>query len=164
VTKIFGRMLGAEQFTFVGEVGGVWADLPSQSTLRLESPGTATAGDPTEMMAAGYDPALYPPQPSSAFADDFSWGYQFLGKLDYNNLFAGVNISPNLGFTHDVQGNTPLPLGNYLRGRKSLTVAAEFVFQNAWVFELRYVNYFGAGNRNLLFDRDYLATTLRYSF
>jgi len=164
VTKIFGRMLGAEQFTFVGEVGGVWADLPSQSTLRFESPGTATAGDPTEMMAAGYDPALYPPQPSSAFADDFSWGYQFLGKLDYNNLFAGVNVSPSLGFTHDVQGNTPLPLGNYLRGRKSLTVAAEFVFQNAWVFELRYVNYFGAGNRNLLFDRDYLATTLRYSF
>lgn len=161
-TKVFGRLLGAEQFNLVGEVGGIWADLPAKSTLRYDGPGTATAGDATEMALTGN--GAYAAEPASAFADDFSWGYQLLGKLDYNNLFAGVNVSPSIGFTHDVSGNTPLPLGNYVRGRKSVTLAAEFVFQNSWVFELRYVNYFGAGRYNLLSDRDFVATTLRYSF
>jgi len=62
----------------------------------------------------------FPATPSSAFADKTSWGYQVVGKLDYNNLFAGINFSPSLGFAHDVKGNTPLPLGNsFTTGRRS---------------------------------------------
>ncbi len=161
-TKVFGPMIGAQQLTLVGEVGGIWADIPDKSTLRYDGPGTFTAGDLTEMTNTGN--AAFGATPADAFADKFSWGYQVLGKLDYTNVFAGVNVSPSLGFTHDVSGNTPLPLGNYIHGRKSLTLAAEFTFQNSWAFELRYVNFFGAGKYNLLADRDYVATTLKYSF
>jgi len=32
------------------------------------------------------------------------------------------------------------------------------------VLELRYVNFSGAGKYNLLSDRDYVATTIKYSF
>ena len=103
-------------------------------------------------------------EPASAFADDFSWGYQVVGRLDYNNAFRGVNVSPLLVYSHDVGGNTPLPLGNFLHGRKSLTVGAEFTFQNAWALDLRYVNFFGAGRYNLLADRDYVSCNLKYSF
>ena len=102
--------------------------------------------------------------PSSAFADKFSWGYQLLGRLDYNNLFPNVNLSPTVAFTHDVDGVTPLPLGNYVRGRKSINVAVEFTYRNAWSLELRYVNFFGASRFNLLADRDYFASTVKYSF
>ena len=77
---------------------------------------------------------------------------------------ARVNFTPSLAFAHDVTGNTPLPLGNFVHGRKSLTLAAEFTFQNAWALELRYVNYFGASRYNLLGDRDFVSTTLKYSF
>ena len=42
-------------------------------------------------------------------------------------------------FAHDVKGNTPLPMGNFLSGRKSITVGAEFTFQNSWALDLRYV-------------------------
>ena len=105
-----------------------------------------------------------PATPASAFADDFSWGYQVVGRLDYNNAFRGVNVSPLLVYSHDVGGNTPLPLGNFLHGRKSLTVGAEFTFQNAWALDLRYVNFFGAGRYNLLADRDYVSCNLKYSF
>lgn len=161
-TKVFGPMIGAQQLTLVGEVGGIWADLPSKGTLRYDGAGTFTAGDLNEMTLTGN--AAFGATPASAFADSFSWGYQVLGKLDYTNVFAGVNLSPSLGFTHDVSGNTPLPLGNYVNGRKSVTIAAEFTFQNQWAFELRYVNFFGGGTYNLLADRDYVATTLKYSF
>lgn len=162
-TKVFGPLLGSQQFTLVGEVGGVWANLPSKDTLRYDGPGTFTAGDLGAMLRTGNSAALGW-TPASAFADKFSWGYQILGKLDYTNVFAGVNISPSLGFTHDVKGNTPLPLGNYVHDRKSINLSAEFTFQNAWAFEVRYVDFFDAGRYNLLGDRDYVATTLKYSF
>jgi hypothetical protein len=162
LTKVFGPTLGSQQFTLLGEVGGLWANLPDKSVLRYDGPGTFTSGSATAMTNTGF--GTIPATPASAFADSFSWGYQIYGKLDYNNLFAGVNVSPAIAFSHDVTGNTPLPLGNYIEGRKSLTLSAEFVFQNAWAFELRYVSFFGAGRYNLLGDRDYVATTLKYSF
>lgn len=162
LTKVFGPMLGAQQFTVLGEVGGIWANLPEQSTLRYDGPATFTAGNVMSMVNTGN--AAYGWTPASAFADKTSWGYQVLGRLDYTNVFAGINASPSLGFTHDVSGNTPLPLGNYVHGRKSVTVSVELTFQNAWAFELRYVNFFDGGRYNLLSDRDFVATTLKYSF
>lgn len=162
LTKVFGPTLGSQQFTLVGEVGGVWANLPAKSTLRYDGPGTFTSGDATALVNTG-TPTLAA-SPASAFADSFSWGYQVLARLDYNNVFPNVNLQPSIAFTHDVSGNTPLPLGNYLRGRKSINVAVEFTYRNAWSFELRYVNFSGAGVYNLLSDRDYAASTIKYSF
>ena len=162
ITKVFGPVLGSQQLTLVAEAGGVWVNLPSKDYLRYDGPGTFTAGSASEMVNTGF--GAIPPTPASAFADSFSWGYQVLAKLDYNNVFAGVNLSPSVAFAQDLRGTTPLPLGNFIEGRKSLTLSAEFTFQNAWAWEVRYVNYSGAGNYNLLSDRDYVATTLKYSF
>jgi hypothetical protein len=162
VTKVFGPMLGSQQLVLLGEAGGVWANLPSQRTLRYDAPGTFTAGDQAFMNGAGFP--QFAATPASAFADDFSWGYQVLGRLEYNNIFPNVNLLPTVAFTHDVHGNTPLPLANFVRGRKSINIALEFLYRNAWSFELRYVNYTGAGRYNLLGDRDYAAGTLKYSF
>jgi hypothetical protein len=162
-TKVFGPMLGANQLTVVGEVGVTMVpDLPPKSVLRFDGSGTATAGDANEMINTGN--GTVPATPLSAFPDKTSWGYQIVGKLDYNNLFAGINVSPSLAFAHDVSGNTPLPLGNFLHNRKTLTLGIDFTFQNQWAFEVRYVNYSGAGAYNLLSDRDYVSSTLKYSF
>ena len=46
-TKVFSQVLGADQFTLVGEAG--WStvhDMPDASELRLEGPGTYTSGNP----------------------------------------------------------------------------------------------------------------------
>jgi hypothetical protein len=161
-TKVFGPMIGAQQFTLLGEIGGVWANLPSKDVLRYDGSGTFTGGSAAAM--AGTGNGALATTPATAFADKFSWGYQMLGKLDYNNVFAGVNISPSLAFTHDVSGNTPLPLGNYIRGRKSVNASIEFTYQYAWAFEFRYVRFYGADLYNLLADRDFFATTIKYSF
>lgn len=162
MTKVFGPRLGASQLVLVGEIGGVWANLPSKDTLRYDGPGTFTSGSAANMVTSGN--GTLPATPSNRFADSFSWGYQIAARLDYNNAFAGVNLSPSIAFVHDAGGTTPLPLGNFIAGRKSITLAAEFTFQNAWALEVRYVNFFGAGRYNLLSDRDFVSTALRYSF
>jgi hypothetical protein len=162
LTKVFGPQLGASQLTMVGEIGGVWADLPDQSVLRYDGPGSFTSGSAAYMLSSGN--GTLPATSEDAFADSASYGYQILARLDYNNAFAGINVSPSIAFVHDFSGTTPLPLGNFIEGRRSITIGAEFTFQNSWVFELRYVDFSGAGAYNLLSDRDYVATTLKYSF
>ena len=166
LTKTFGPLLGANQSTLITEVGGVYvAGMPSKDLLRFDGMGTFTSGSQTAMnntTSAGSTPLLATPY--SAFADPFSWGYQVVGRLEYNNVFAGVNVTPSIAFVHDVKGNTPLPLGNFITGRKSINLVTEFSWQNSWSLEVRYVNYFGAGRYNLLSDRDYVSSTLKYSF
>ncbi len=165
-TKVAGGFFGADQSTFIAEAGFVDVNLPDKSTLRYDSPGTFVGGDINYMNNSGSNASGVPPlaEPASAFADSFSYGYQLVGRLDYNNAFRGVNVSPLVVFTHDVGGNTPLPLGNFLHGRKSITVGAEFTFQNAWALDIRYVNFFGGGRYNLISDRDYVSCNLKYSF
>lgn len=162
-TKAFGPALGADQWVLVAEVGGINVpDLPSKDVLRFEGPGTYTSGSQAAMNGTGN--AALPATPYSAFADRFSWGYQLLVRFDYSNVFAGINISPSLGFAHDVGGNTPAPAGNFLEGRRTTTLGLEFVFQNQWSADMRYVSYSGAGRFNLLGDRDFASFTLKYSF
>jgi hypothetical protein len=162
LTKVFGPMLGAQQFTLLGEAGGVRVSLPSKDVLRYDGAGTFTGGSQAAMNGAGFP--TFPATPADGFADSFSWGYQLLARLDYNNILPNVNLQPSVAFSHDVAGNTPLPLGNYVRGRKSVTVGLEFTYRNAWAWDLRYVNYSGAGRYNLLADRDYVATSVKFSF
>lgn len=168
MTKVFGPTFGASQIALVGEIGGLWTDLPSKDALRYDGPGSFTSGNPAAMLytgnAQGVGAPSYNATPYSAFADDFSWGYQLIAKADYNNLFAGVNVSPSLGFTHDVSGTSPLPLGNFIAGRRSVTVGMEFNYLNRWTLDLRYVNFFGARPYNLMLDRDYVSATVKYSF
>jgi hypothetical protein len=162
-TKVLSGILGASQWVVLGEMGATLVPhLPEKDSLRFDGSGTFTGGSQAYMTGSGN--GQFPATPLDAFADDFSWGYQLATRLDYNNAFFGMNMSPSLAFSHDVSGNTPLPLGNFLSGRKSATVAVEFTYLNAWACELRYVNYFGAGRYNLLGDRDFVSATIKYSF
>lgn len=92
LTKVFGPVLGSQQFTLVGEIGGVWANLPPKDVLRYDAPATFTSANAATMINTGN--GAYPATPSEAFADKFSWGYQIAGRLDYTNVFANVNVSP----------------------------------------------------------------------
>jgi hypothetical protein len=162
LTKVFGPTFGAQQFTLLGELGAVWANLPSKDVLRYDGTGTFTSASQAFMNGAGFP--TFPATPMEYFADSFSSGMQILGRLDYNNILPNVNMQPTVAYTQDLSGNTPLPLGNYMKGRRSVNLAVEFTYRNAWSLELRYVNFYGAAKTNLLGDRDYFATTVKYSF
>ncbi|MDX8390701.1 MAG: DUF1302 domain-containing protein [Mariprofundaceae bacterium] len=159
-TKVFGPTFGSDQIILLGEVGATYANLPSKSELRFNAPGTHTSGNPTAT-AAGVQPAT---TPDAHFADSLSWGYRLLTKWNYNNAIAGINLSPRLAFAHDVKGNSPGPGGSFVESRKKLTLGLSAIYQNSWTADIAYARYFGAGEYNMLQDRDFIGINAKYSF
>lgn len=99
------------------------------------------------------------------FPTDFSWGYRIAARADYNSVFGTpVTLSPRIAFNHDVKGITPGPGGNFLEGRKSITVGVEANYLNSWVFDLSYTGFSGAGQLNQIYDRDFYSFSVKYSF
>jgi hypothetical protein len=162
-TKVFGPTAGADQFTLVGEVGLTYVhDMPSKDKLRFESPGTYISGN--QKLAGFHGIAAGKYEDSSAFADQTSWGYRLVGKLDYNNAIGAVTLSPRIAWAHDVDGNSPNPGGNFLEHRKAITVGLEANYLNSWSADLSYTDFFGAGRYNLINDRDFVSFNVKYSF
>jgi len=165
-TQLFGpnNPFKADQIVVLGEIGftNVW-DLPDQSVLRYNGPGTDTGGGASTLDGgSGRNPIT---ESADNFATSFSWGYRLITRLDFNNAFGlPINLSPRLGFNHDVQGITPGPGGNFIEGRKSVTVGLGAVYLETWGADISYTSYFGAGIRNLINDRDFFSINIKYSF
>lgn len=160
-TRVFGPVLGADQWVLLGEIGATHIPgMPDKDELRLEGSGTYVGGNEAAT-AAGLQPAT---EPAESFADRFSWGYRLVSSLNYNDLFLSVNASPFVQFAHDVQGNTPLPLGTFQAERKAITLGLNLSYQISWSASLSYTNFFGGGRLNLLGDRDFVSATVGYSF
>jgi len=160
-TKAFSRVFWADQMVLVGEVGfGAVHDFPDQSVLRLEAPGTYTTGNSVHQ-AAGIQPGT---EPASAFPTSNAWGYVLAGRLEYNNAIGAVNMVPRFSFAQDVNGVSPGPGGNFIEGRKALTVGLGFQYRFNWELDVSYTNFSGAGRYNLINDRDFVAANLKFSF
>ena len=166
VTQLFGPKLGADQWSVVGEVGGTYIrDMESKDDLRYEGPGTFTSGNP--FFTDNPPPPLGPVQPATTtdgFADDFSWGYRMLLRAEYLGAVGAVNLSPQIAFAHDVDGTTPQPLGNFVEGRKAVTLSLGASYLNSLQALVSYTNFFGGGDFNLLKDRDFVSVSVSYSF
>lgn len=164
-TKVFGpgNFLRADQISLVGEVGGteVW-DLPDPGTLRYQGDGTDTGGGPdTATGGSGRNPVTQ----IEGFPTPFSWGYRVAARADYPSVFgSAVTMSPRVAFNHDVNGITPGPGGNFIEDRRSLTVGVEANYLNKWIGDISYTRFSGAGNLNLIHDRDFVSFTVKYSF
>ena len=172
-TKAFSSVLGAEQIALVGELGGTQANLPDKSVLRYEGEGTDTGGgcDVGDVMAGLPGSVLSPGclrnplTQVGGFPTNFSWGYRVAARADYNSVFGSpVTLSPRVAFNHDVKGITPGPGGNFLEGRKSITVGVEANYLQKWVFDLSYTGFNGAGQLNQIYDRDFYSFSVKYSF
>jgi len=162
LTKVFANVLGAEQLSLVSEFGGtkIW-DLPPTSVLRYQGDGTDTGGGPDVLTGAGRNPVTQ----TFGFPTSYSWGYRVAARADYNNVFnSAFNMSPRVAFNHDVNGITPGPGGNFIEDRRSLTLGVETTYLNQWAADLSYTRFMGAGNLNLITDRDFVSFTVKYSF
>ena len=163
ITHLFGPTLGANQFVGLIEVGGVNInDMPDESVLRLNGPGTARNGGIAA--APGLELGIQNGIETNPFPTEFAWGYKMVGKLEYSNVFAGVNISPRIVYSHDVKGITPDPLFLFVEDRKSVALGLTFDYQSTWKAELNYNSFFdGVGTTNQLEDRDYVSLSISYS-
>ena len=139
-TKVFGPVMGADGLVFLTEAALMRVhDMPAKGVLKLESP------------ADGPFPA-----------DATSFGYRMAARLDYNNAVGAVNLFPYAQWQHDVNGNSPSPIGPFVDDRTALTLGIRADYLSRWQANLGYTRY--AGRRNELSDRDFISASVKYSF
>ncbi len=160
-TKVFGSVnpFNASQWVLLAEVGVTHVyDLPSKGTLRYEGPGTPLPGNALAAAGSGV------PQQLDGWADETSWGYRFVTRLDYNSALGAATLSPRIAFAHDVNGTSPGPGGNFIEDRKAITLGLGINYLNQWTGDFSYTNFFGGGSFNQIHDRDFVAFNVKYSF
>jgi len=167
LTHLFGPTLGASQFVGLVEIGGINInDMPAESELRLNGPGTARSG---EIYIDGrhaweVENKVQNGIESNPFPTEFAWGYRAVAKLDYTNVAFGINMSPRIVFSHDVKGITPDPLFMFIEDRKSVSMGLTFDYQSRWSADLSYNGFFGGvGTTNKMSDHDYVSFSVKYS-
>ncbi|MEK0362208.1 DUF1302 domain-containing protein [Pseudomonas sp. CBC3] len=152
-THFFDQVLGAGRVTVVGEIG--YAHVGGlESTSEVRYGRDAIFGTTTDALALAANG-------SHGFVTANSWGYRLRALADYSNVFAGVNLTPNLSFSHDVDGYGPNGLFN--EGSKAVSVGVDAVYQNTYTASLSYTDFFG-GDFNMLTDRDFLALSVGVNF
>ena len=81
------------------------------------------------------------------------------------NAIGPVNLFPVIGFSHDVGGTTPLPLGNFIEDRASVSIGVNATYLEQWSAGIQYTNFFAIGDDefNAIRDRDLITFNLKYS-
>ncbi|MGE9764328.1 DUF1302 domain-containing protein [Pseudomonas sp. PDM20] len=92
-----------------------------------------------------------------------AYGYTLLLSGTWNDVFAGVNISPYAVYKDDFEGNS-YQTGNFIEGRKAYTLGVKATYLNALEAELQYTEFYGAGQNNAARDRDNVGFNVKYSF
>jgi hypothetical protein len=172
-THFFDQVMGAERLTLIGEVGWTHVSgLDSSSKLRYGrdpsyGPGPLPNG---QCVALNTSTLAGAPQnnvsrycENDGFTTADSWGYRARAIWDYNNAIAGINLKPNIAWSHDVSGYSPSPGGNFEEGRKAISLGLDAEYQNTYTASLSYTNFFD-GKYTTVDDRDFVALSFGVNF
>ncbi|WP_069862020.1 DUF1302 domain-containing protein [Pseudomonas citronellolis] len=172
-THFFDQVMGAERLTLVGEVGWTHVGgLESTSKARygrdpIFGPGPLPSGQCQALnastLAGGPQNNVSRYCENDGFTTADSWGYRMRAIWDYNDVFAGVNLKPNVAWSHDVDGYSPGPGGNFEEGRKAISLGVDADYMNTYTASLSYTNYFD-GKYSTLVDRDFVALSFGVNF
>jgi hypothetical protein len=156
------RVMGASRLSLVGEVGanyisginrGVGVTKYGRDSLFGQSQGPdGSCFSETVGRGASWCE-------DDGYFTDFSWGYRLRASLDYANVFAGINLTPNIAFSHDVEGYSP----NFVENAKSISLGLAADYANKYNASISYTNFFD-GKYNTLVDRDFAAVSFGVSF
>lgn len=92
-----------------------------------------------------------------------AYGYTLMVSGTWNDIYAGVNISPFAVFKNDFEGNSH-QTGNFVEGRKAYTLGLRANYMNRFDAEIQYTEFYGAGLNNSVRDRDNIGLNVKYSF
>lgn len=149
--KFFDQVLGASRLSLVSEVGFIFindfdnAEKGGHRYGRNSVFGTAAPGV------------------GDGFVTDFSWGYRMRANLRYSDVFAGVNLTPSIAWSHDVKGYSPAPAQQFNEGRRAVSLGLKADYMDTYTASISYTSYFG-GDFNELKDRDFMALNMSVSF
>ncbi|AYC34091.1 DUF1302 domain-containing protein [Pseudomonas cavernae] len=170
-TQFIDQIWGASRLTLVGEVGynhinGLGsADGTDVRFGRSPIFGAGALVNNGTSVCVGTNPGT--PQASNpqqecndkGFYTSSSWGYRARAILNYSNVFAGINLSPSLAWSHDVDGNGP----NFEEGLKAVSLGLDADYANTYTTSLSYTDFFG-GEFNTNGDRDFVALSFGVNF
>jgi len=188
--KFFDQVFGASRLSVAAEFGANWVDdLPEQSDQRYGRSPTYGMGafTPIPLSALGIplpgdlacDQPFFPPKgfedilptivpntntrncTNDGYVTDSSWGYRLRAGLTYNDVFAGINLTPSFAWSHDVDGYSPN--SNFNEGSKALTLSLAAEYLNKYTGSLAYTEFSG-GDYNTVEDRDFLSLSFSVSF
>ncbi|MCI9878063.1 DUF1302 domain-containing protein [Pseudomonas atacamensis] len=181
-THFFDQVMGASRLTLVGEVGATYVGgLESRSEKRYgrdpvygpgELPATGTVDTCANILNNSTINGAGPGSPQNnrsrncendGFTTSMSWGYRGRAIWEYNDVFAGVNLKPNVAWSHDVSGYSPGPGGNFEEGRKAVSLGVDAEYQNTYTASLAYTNFFD-GKYTTVDDRDFVALSFGVNF
>lgn len=180
VIKFYDQVLGADRLAIAAEVGATYVPaLPDLDEARYGRSGAFGLGDAVNVdpvaQAPGADAcsAGYGPTGSGAnsnpancndggYVDQLAGGIRVRAGIDYNNAFAGVNMTPKMSLAYDV-GNGPEPGAQFIDQRLVASVGVKFVYLNRTQVSVDYTNFSG-GDYNTAKDRDNIALSASYSF
>ncbi|MGG5872695.1 DUF1302 domain-containing protein [Pseudomonas peli] len=92
-----------------------------------------------------------------------AYGYTLVLSGTWNDVYAGVNLSPFTIFKHDFEGNGH-QTGNFIEDRKAYTLGLRASYLNSLEAEIQYTEFMGAGQSNSGRDRDNIGLNVKYSF
>ena len=162
--KFFDQVMGASRLSFITEFGATYVhDLPDEDEALFGRSGTFGIG--TRPGGGCEELNLNDTYcTTDGFTTDFSWGYRARFVWDYPNAIAGINLSPQLAWSHDVKGYSPQPGGAFNEGSKAIGLSLQAVYQNRITGNIGYTNFFGGKPYNELTDRDFVSASVSYSF
>lgn len=163
-THSFSQVMGADQLIVIGEAGLSYVD-------GLEGSGGARYGRSTNFgsgeLANNAVCLSNSDTPENCNNEGFvtrsSWGYRARAIWTYANALAGVDLKPNLSWSHDVKGYGPVETSGFNEGAKAISVGLDADLNSTYNASLSYTNYFG-GDYNVRTDRDFVALSLGISF
>ncbi len=92
-----------------------------------------------------------------------SYGYTLTASGTWNNVFAGVSLSPYVVFKDDFQGVSHTT-GRFNEGAKAHTLGLRANYLGNLQTELQYTSFYGGGTDNIVRDRDNVGLNIKYSF
>ncbi len=178
LTRLFDQVMGAERLTLVGEVG--WTHVGGLENTSKARYGRDSAYGPGPLagslnneptcialneatLGSGSHAQLSRNCENDGFVTADSWGYRVRAIWDYNDVFAGVNLKPNVAWSHDVDGYSPTPGGNFEEGRKAVSLGIDAEYLNTYTASLAYTNFFD-GKYSTTDDRDFVALSFGVNF
>ncbi len=178
--KFIDQIAGASRLTFISEVGLVYVpdllDLDEARYGRSGAYGIGTVPDAT-LSTGDACTADFKADGTTAnstknitanncnndgYVDDISYGVRLRASLQYPNLFAGINVSPQLSLGLD-KGTAPGPGGAFVDGRIKSALAVNFEYLNRYTGGIAYTYYDGE-KYDMLKDRDNISLNVKATF
>jgi hypothetical protein len=158
------RVMGASRLALIGEIGANYiGGIGSGNGTTKYGRDSLFGQSPDATGACSSDVAANPNGgtwcENDGFYTDFSWGYRLRASLDYSNVFAGINLTPNIAFSHDVEGYSP----NFVENAKSFSIGVNGEYANKYTGSISYTNFFD-GKYNTAVDRDFASVSFSVSF